>query len=167
MLRQTYFSEMSSPIGDLLLASAGEGLTEIRVGRPVPGDGWKRDDVLLAQAREQLLAYFGGELFDFDLPLDTAGTPFQRRVWDELGRLNYGETLSYGDLARRIGQPKAARAVGSANGSNPVPIIVPCHRVIGANGGLGGYGLGLDRKRWLLGHETKSLAGRAVASAAR
>jgi methylated-DNA-[protein]-cysteine S-methyltransferase len=108
-----------------------------------------------AAVKEQLAAYFRGDLQAFDLPLAPAGTPFQRRVWQELARIPYGETISYGELARRVGNPKAARAVGLANGQNPLPIIVPCHRVIGSDGRLTGYGGGLPRKEALLALERK------------
>jgi methylated-DNA-[protein]-cysteine S-methyltransferase len=117
--------------------------------------GWKRDDAALSEARAQLQAYFAGELRGFELPLAAEGTPFQQRVWRALCDIPYGETISYGELARRIGQPAAARAVGLANGQNPIAIVVPCHRVIGANGSLTGYGGGLERKRWLLAHESR------------
>jgi methylated-DNA-[protein]-cysteine S-methyltransferase len=105
---------------------------------------------LLAEAVRQLQAYFAGQLRDFELPLDLAGTEFQRRVWLELTRIPYGETRTYQEMARAIGSPKAVRAVGAANGANPVAIVVPCHRVIGANGKLVGYGGGLPLKRRLL-----------------
>ena len=101
----------------------------------------------------QLDAYFAGRLTEFDIPVKLDGTEFQRRVWSQLQAIPYGETISYGELARRVGSPKASRAVGLANGRNPVTIIVPCHRVIGSNGKLTGYGGGLDRKTWLLDHE--------------
>jgi methylated-DNA-[protein]-cysteine S-methyltransferase len=114
-----------------------------------------RDEALLKRPRARLQAYFAGELRDFELPLAAAGTPFQQSVWRALCDIPYGETISYGELARRIGQPKAARAVGLANGQNPIAIVVPCHRVIGADGSLTGYGGGLERKRWLLAHESK------------
>ncbi len=107
----------------------------------------------LAPVVAQLQAYFAGELTDFDLPLQMHGTEFQRRVWAALCEIPYGETISYGELARWVGNPKASRAVGLANGRNPVAIVVPCHRVIGADGSLTGYGGGLDRKVWLLEHE--------------
>jgi methylated-DNA-[protein]-cysteine S-methyltransferase len=102
---------------------------------------------------EQLHAYFAGVLTDFEIPMDMRGTDFQRRVWAELCEIPYGETISYGELARRVGNPQASRAVGLANGRNPVAIVVPCHRVIGADGSLTGYGGGLGRKVWLLEHE--------------
>jgi methylated-DNA-[protein]-cysteine S-methyltransferase len=114
---------------------------------------WKRAPSRLREARAQLAAYFAGKLLTFDLPLAPRGTEFQRTVWDELLRIPYGDTISYADLARRIGKPSAMRAVGAANGANPIALIVPCHRVIGADGTLTGYGGGLPAKRWLLDHE--------------
>ncbi len=116
-------------------------------------ENWKRDDAALKQPRAQLQAYFAGELRAFELPLAAAGTVFQQRVWRALCDISYGETISYRKLAQRIGQPSASRAVGLANGKNPISIVVPCHRVIGMNGSLTGYGGGLQRKRWLLAHE--------------
>ena len=115
--------------------------------------------------REQLDAYFAGELSEFDLPLAPHGTPFQRRVWDELSRIPFGETTSYSELARRLGDPKLVRAVGLANGRNPLAIVIPCHRVIGAGGSLTGYGGGLDRKRWLLDLEARVLSARVPTGA--
>ena len=109
----------------------------------------------LRRAAGQLRAYFAGELQVFDLTLDMQGTAFQKRVWNELLNIPYGETRSYSEVAGVIGAPKAVRAVGAANGSNPVPIVVPCHRVIGAGGSLTGFGSGLPRKRWLLDHEAR------------
>jgi methylated-DNA-[protein]-cysteine S-methyltransferase len=109
---------------------------------------------LIDAVRRELSAYFAGAPTDFaSLTLDPRGTPFQLRVWQELRRIPWGQTISYGELARRVGNPKASRAVGQANAVNPIPLIVPCHRVIAADGSLGGYSSGLDRKRWLLDHE--------------
>jgi methylated-DNA-[protein]-cysteine S-methyltransferase len=112
--------------------------------------GWSLDQGAFSTAVEQLGAYFAGELVDFDMELDLRGTEFQRRVWQALLTIPYGETRSYGEIAEQIGAPGAARAVGLANGHNPIAIVVPCHRVIGASGSLTGYGGGLDRKRTLL-----------------
>lgn len=114
---------------------------------------------MLARAAAQLAAYFAGERRDFDLPLAPQGTPFQQRVWDALLAIPYGAVRSYGDVARAIGRPAASRAVGAANGRNPIAIIVPCHRVIGASGQLTGYGGGLPTKRWLLEHEQRHASG--------
>lgn len=120
-----------------------------------PRPDWRRDDRAFAAAREQLRAYLDGCLTTFDLPLAPRGTPFQLEVWRALTEIPAGETISYGELARRIGRPSASRAVGAANGANPLPVVVPCHRVIGANGTLTGFGGGLDTKRWLLALERR------------
>jgi methylated-DNA-[protein]-cysteine S-methyltransferase len=150
-------ASMDSPIGELTLTAVDGVLTGVHMNeqRHAPGlpAGCERDDAGLAHVVAQLGAYFAGELADFDIPMAMHGTDFQRRVWAELRRIPYGETISYGELARRVGSPKASRAVGLANGRNPVAIVVPCHRVIGADGSLTGYGGGLDRKVWLLEHE--------------
>src|ERR1700693_1450183 len=116
---------------------------------------WREDGAGFAEAIRQLRAYFAGELTDFDLPLALEGTEFQLRVWQSLRGIPYGETISYGQLATRLGNPKASRAVGLANGSNPIPIIVPCHRVLGSDGSLVGYGGGLENKRILLALESR------------
>lgn len=145
---------IDSPIGELTLASDGEALTGLYMTdqrhRPALPAAGAREDVVLAAARDQLAEYFTGERRRFELPLRPAGTEFQRSVWAALREIPYGETAGYGELARRLGRPSAARAVGLANGRNPLAIIVPCHRVIGAAGALTGYGGGLDRKRYLL-----------------
>jgi len=148
-----------SPIGDLVITASDSGLTGVWFPGKGPVAAARPDDErgpaseLLARASEQLAEYFAGTRTTFDLPLDAGGTAFERRVWDALRTIPYGTTLSYSELARRLGDPRATRAVGAANGKNPIPIIVPCHRVIGANGALTGFGGGLDRKRWLLEHE--------------
>ena len=152
----TYYTFTESPIGPLQLISDGAALTGLFMNEhkngPGMGEDWVRDDthVLLTEARSQIVAYFAGQRKTFDLPLSPRGTEFQRRVWDALSSIPYGMTISYGELARRIGDPNASRAVGLANGSNPISIIVPCHRVIGANGKLTGYGGGIERKKALL-----------------
>lgn len=152
-----HYTVVESPIGELLVTSEGKELTglymEWHKGGPEREAHWQRDDAGLKPAGEQLSAYFSGKLQQFDLTLDLRGTEFQRRVWDAVLAIPYGETISYAEVARRIGSPKAVRAVGTAIGRNPVSIVVPCHRVIGSGGGLGGYGGGLDRKTWLLEHE--------------
>jgi len=141
---------LDTPIGELLLAGDGRVLHEIRfAGEPAPA-GAQLDDAAFADARAQLADYFAGRHAAFDLELAPAGTPFQRGVWEELRRIPYGETISYTELARRIGRPTAVRAVGHANGRNPLPVVIPCHRVVGSDGTLTGYGGGLDRKRFLL-----------------
>lgn len=151
------YTYLESPIGPLLLAGDGTRLSKVGFpggkGRVAPPDGWQRDDSLFVKARAQLSAYFSGELRDFNLELMPAGSPFQLAVWQALATIPYGATMSYGELAARIGRPSASRAVGAANGANPIPIIVPCHRVIGASGALTGFGGGIDTKRWLLAHE--------------
>jgi methylated-DNA-[protein]-cysteine S-methyltransferase len=154
---------LDSPIGPLTLVAADGRLAglymEVARHRPeaavlgIPGS--LDSDPVLADAAGQLKAYFAGQLTDFDLPLTLDGSGFQRTVWGGLQAIPYGETVSYGELARRIGQPSASRAVGLANGKNPVSIVVPCHRVIGADGSLTGYGGGLDRKRFLLSLEQR------------
>jgi len=148
-----WYATTDSPVDELLLAGDGEALTGMHLSPHRPGDGWRRDDRLFAAAIDQLGAYFAGELTDFDLRLAPHGTDFQRRVWAALRTIPYGTTTSYGELAAELGNPGASRAVGLANGRNPIAIIVPCHRVIGSDGTLTGYGGGLDRKRWLLDHE--------------
>jgi methylated-DNA-[protein]-cysteine S-methyltransferase len=160
-----FYSTLSSPVGELLLVSNGQALTAVSLSPAEPQKEWRRDNELLQTAREQLRAYFAGELVNFELPLAPAGTAFQRRVWDELRRIEFGRTTSYGAIARSLGQPGAARPVGAANGRNPIAIIVPCHRVIGSNGTLTGYGGGLDRKEWLLQHESTVLARRGLTNA--
>jgi methylated-DNA-[protein]-cysteine S-methyltransferase len=141
--------EIDTPF-PLLLATSVRGIRGLHFG--LPGDTSSRPPhpELFQAASRQLAEYFAGRRTSFDLPLDITGTPFQLRVWAELQRIPYGETISYSELAKRIGSPKAVRAVGAASGRNPVPIIVPCHRVIASNGGLQGFGGGLEAKRLLL-----------------
>lgn len=151
------FCEMQSPVGRLLLAGDGDALSVLYFQdgpHPMqPGADWQHDPSAFTVAVEQLHEYFAGKRQDFSLQLAPEGTPFQLRVWQELRKIPYGETISYGELARRIGKPTASRAVGAANGRNPLSIVVPCHRVIGANGTLTGFGGGLDNKRTLLAME--------------
>ncbi len=153
----TCYAWIESPVGRLLVAGDAEGLRQVLFaeGRSEvhPRPDWVEDEAPLAESIRQLHAYFAGKLRDFDLPLAPEGTPFQRRVWQELLKIPYGETISYGELARRIGKPHASRAVGLANGANPISIVIPCHRVIGSNGHLTGYGGGLKNKQWLLALE--------------
>jgi methylated-DNA-[protein]-cysteine S-methyltransferase len=154
-----WYSYLPSPVGRLLMVADEVGLKALYMeddGKPVPIQTcWVQDDCRLTAVRTQLEEYFRGERTTFDLPLSLSGTAFQRRVWEELRRIPFGETTSYSEIARAIGNPKSVRAVGTANGSNPVAIIVPCHRVIGKGGSLTGYAGGLPRKRWLLHHERK------------
>jgi len=156
-----FYTYLPSPIGALLLVADEAGLRQInfpKQGAPAkPDSGWSENSAPFAECSRQLRAYFAGELESFDLPLSPQGTPFQQKVWGELCKIPYGETTSYGELARRIGNPNASRAVGLANGSNPIPIIIPCHRVIGSNGKLTGYGGGLPIKEKLLGLERRQL----------
>jgi methylated-DNA-[protein]-cysteine S-methyltransferase len=162
--KRIYYRHISSPLGKLLLTSDGRALTGVYMTKlaedsaPETRSLWHRDNGFLDDAVAQLQAYFEGESAGFDLEMNLSGTAFQRRVWQELCRIPYAATISYAELARRIGQTGASRAVGGANGRNPISIIVPCHRVISSDGGLGGYGGGLDRKRWLLEHEAEGLA---------
>lgn len=148
---------IDSPVGPLTLAGTGSTLRHLRMvdqtHEPDRSDWAPSDDEIFADAVEQLAAYFAGELTEFDLDLDLGGTEFQRKVWAALRTIPYGETRSYGEIAMQIGSPGASRAVGLANGRNPIGIIVPCHRVIGSTGGLTGYGGGIDRKRALLALE--------------
>ena len=147
---------IDSPIGLLTLAGRGHALTHLRMVEQTyepERTGWSEASTAFQDVVDQLDAYFAGELTDFELELDLQGTEFQRRVWQALLTIPFGETRSYGDIAQQIGAPGAARAVGLANGHNPIAIIVPCHRVIGASGSLTGYGGGLDRKRSLLALE--------------
>ena len=152
------FCHFQSPIGRLLLTSDGTALTGLYMEpsrKAQSTDGWREDPTVapLAAALRQLGEYFAGTRREFDLPLRMRGTEFQQRVWRELTVIPFGQTWSYGELAKRIDNPSASRAVGLANGRNPISIIVPCHRVIGADGSLTGYGGGLERKSWLLAHE--------------
>jgi len=155
----TLYTVRPSPIGPLLLTSDGQALTglfmeEHRHG-PTVGDDWDRSEAPFATAFAWLDVYFAGECPALTVPIRVAGTPFQHAVWKALLDVPYGETESYGGLAKRLGDPGAVRAVGAANGRNPVSILVPCHRVVGADGSLTGYGGGMERKRWLLEHESR------------
>lgn len=141
-----------SPVGELTLVSNGKALTAILFENPrypLPEQS-RGEDKIIAGARRQLDQYFAGKLRAFDLPMAPAGTPFQQSVWKALLAIPYGVTRSYGEQAKAIGNPAAVRAVGLANGRNPISIVIPCHRVIGANGSLTGYGGGMERKQWLL-----------------
>jgi len=155
------YTSVDSPIGELLLTGDGEALHGLYMqsGRRKRIDpDWKRVDAPFAAVAEQLDEYFAGERREFDIPLVLNGPPFQRQAWHALREIPYGETVSYGEQARRIGQPDAARAVGAANGQNPIAVIVPCHRVIGADGSLTGFGGGLERKRLLLDLEADAVS---------
>lgn len=149
------FDLVSSPLGELLLLGDGQALTGLymnpheRFAQQIESE-WSRDPAALREAAEQLGAYFAGELRQFTFPLAPKGTAFQRTVWRALTAIPYGRTATYGEIARNIGQPNASRAVGMANNRNPISIVVPCHRVIGANGAMVGYGGGISRKESLL-----------------
>lgn len=142
---------LQTPIGWLNIVADESAVVAIEFD--ANPDSSETPNAVSRQCCEQLVAYFNGEIQDFDVPLKMNGTDFQRQVWQALNHIPYGETCSYGDIANRIGNPKAVRAVGAANGKNPIPIIVPCHRVIGSSGKLTGYAGGLDLKVWLLEHE--------------
>ncbi|MBA3374463.1 MAG: methylated-DNA--[protein]-cysteine S-methyltransferase [Actinobacteria bacterium] len=157
------YTSVESPVGELLLLGDGRTLRGLHMqkGRkPARVErGWRRAEEPFTSVREQLEEYFAGHRSRFDLPLGLRGTPFQLRVWRALREIPYGETLTYGELAGRIGRPAAARAVGLANGSNPISLIVPCHRLVGANGTLVGYGGGLERKQFLLSLKADGVGG--------
>jgi methylated-DNA-[protein]-cysteine S-methyltransferase len=158
--QEYFFCLPETPLGSLWLFFTDRGLTALEFAgdnsAPLPPDAAFPNHLLplIEAIRRNLSTYFAGIPTDFAaLTLDPRGTPFQLRVWQELSRIPWGKAISYGELARRVGNPKASRAVGQANAVNPIPLIVPCHRVIAAGGGLGGYSSGLDCKRWLLRHE--------------
>jgi methylated-DNA-[protein]-cysteine S-methyltransferase len=149
-----FYTHVQSPVGSLLLAGDGQNLSMLSFTlgpkARIPEPEWIEDATPFGEVKSQLEAYFAGELMDFQIPLAPQGTPFQLEVWRQLREIPYGRTISYGQLAERLGNPNASRAVGLANGANPIAIIVPCHRVIGANGKLTGFGGGLDIKQQLL-----------------
>lgn len=157
-----YYSQYLSPIGPLLLVGDGENIHKITFpdGQRCadPDESWECDYTVFSDASEQLDAYFAGTLQHFTLPLSPQGTEFQQSVWGALQKVKYGVTCSYRDIARAIGKPAASRAVGAANGANPIPIVIPCHRVIGTNGTLTGFAGGLYTKHWLLSHEAGELS---------
>jgi len=153
----TCFDSIESPLGRLVVLGDGEAVTGLYLpnhkGWPGPDAAWRQSDAAFAAVREQLAEYFAGARRQFAVPIKVAGTPFQQRVWQELTRIPFGTTITYAQLAHRVGQPTASRAVGAANGRNPISIIVPCHRVIGADGKLTGYAGGVGTKEWLLAWE--------------
>jgi methylated-DNA-[protein]-cysteine S-methyltransferase len=157
---QLHYRTIDSPVGPLTLAGVGDTLMHLRMAEQThepDRSNWEpTDSAAFADAVAQLDAYFAGTLTEFDLDLDLAGTDFQRRVWGVLRTIPYGETRTYGEIADQVGSPQAFRAVGLANGRNPISIIVPCHRVIGSSGGMTGYGGGIDRKRHLLDLEKRN-----------
>jgi methylated-DNA-[protein]-cysteine S-methyltransferase len=164
--RTLVYDVVPAPIGRLIVASDGEAVAGVWMANASPSDAaWSArqgSDAVLTEARAQLTAYFEGALRTFSLPLAPNGTDFQRRVWRALEAIPYGTTISYAEVARRVGSTAAVRAVGAANGRNPIPIIVPCHRVIGSDGSLTGFGGGLERKQWLLRHEGALHGGQEV-----
>lgn len=176
MTQSIVFDEISSPIGPLVLCATENGLCHIEFSayadaedklrhwslKLLGRDRFERDRSILSEAVHQLELYFAGRLFCFDLVLDLQGTPFQRSVWLALNKIPYGETQSYKYIGENIGNPKAVRAVGGANNRNPLPIILPCHRVIGANGDMVGYGGGLPIKQFLLDHERQYTSKQSV-----
>ena len=155
----TAYTTIDSPIGEILLTGEGGALTRLYMSPFDIDPTWEHDPAALAEPARQLAEYFAGERTEFELELAPAGTAFQQRVWALLLEIPYGETTTYGALAHALGDPRKVRAVGLANGRNPISIVVPCHRVIGADGSLVGYGGGLERKRTLLAHEAEVAAG--------
>ena len=145
---------VDSPVGLLTLIESDGAVAGLRMAEQPTVECGLRDDAVLPSLREQLASYFAAELTTFDVPLAAAGTPFQQQVWAALRTIPYGDTWTYGALAASLGRPGAQRAVGLANGRNPIGIVVPCHRVVGADGTLTGYAGGVERKRWLLDHES-------------
>jgi methylated-DNA-[protein]-cysteine S-methyltransferase len=159
MSTSTYFTFIDCPLGRLFVQSDGQFLTGLYLpdhkGWRGPDPSWQQADDRFTDIRTQLTDYFAGRLRQFDLPHRLSGTPFQQHVWRELEQIPFGTTVTYSELAHRIGSPTAFRAVGNANGRNPLSIIVPCHRVIGAHGDLTGYAGGTDKKQWLLAWERR------------
>lgn len=157
MTTTVYYSYVDSPLGRMIVQGDGLFVTGLFMphhkGWRGPDASWQEFDAPFNTVREQLAEYFAGKRQQFDVPLKLFGTPFQQRVWRELVRIPFGTTITYAQLALRVGKPTASRAVGHANGRNPISIIVPCHRVIGANGKLTGYAGGVDKKQWLLAWE--------------
>ena len=156
------YTRVETPIGTLTLLGGDAGLRNVLWDGEIPPDeATHQPSATLTAAADQIREYFDGTRRSFEIPLDLVGTPFQRRAWKELARIPFGETISYAEQARRVGNPRAARAVGSANAANRVPVVLPCHRVVSAGGGLGGFGGGLDVKQLLLDHEARVLEGRS------
>jgi len=156
-LKAIYYCYFTSPLGQLCAVSEGDFIRGLYMpqhkGWPGVNESWRHSEEPFIAVRQQLVEYFSGKRRRFDVSLKLSGTPFQQRVWRELARIPLGETITYSDLAQRIGKPRARRAVGAANGRNPISILVPCHRVIGVNEKLAGYAGGIDSKRWLLALE--------------
>jgi methylated-DNA-[protein]-cysteine S-methyltransferase len=152
----TSFVSIDTPVGPITVVVSDGAVTNLHLDEVVPEREWREDRAATREAAAQLRAYFAGDLQSFDLPLRAEGTDFQQAVWSALRQIPYGEVATYGDIARRVGRPTASRAVGAANGRNPIAIVIPCHRVIGSDGTLTGYGGGMWRKRWLLSHEGRA-----------
>jgi methylated-DNA-[protein]-cysteine S-methyltransferase len=169
MATVTRFTTLKSPVGLLLLTSDGASLTglfpESHPHLPSRTPGWRRDERWFSGARDQLAAYFQGKRTRFEVPHHPDGTAFQQKVWMALAAIPFGTTETYGELARRVGSPQSARAVGLAAGRNPIAIIIPCHRLIGADGSLTGYAGGLQMKQWLLEHELACFGVRGLSGA--
>ena len=160
-MNPTLYNVFDSPIGPITLCSDGVSLTGLYLPQHRHWNGvnpqWHMNESAFQETKRQLAEYFAGRRKVFDIPLRFQGTPFQLRVWEALQQIPFGTTISYADLASRVGQPNASRAVGNANGRNPLSIVVPCHRVVGAGGRLTGYAGGVDRKQWLLSFESQSV----------
>lgn len=152
-----YIDYMETPLGKLEIRSSNIGITVVWFIGPETDYKAPVKNEAVTQCKQQLRDYFNGNRQEFSLPIDQSGTAFQKNVWEYLQSIPFGKTASYGDVAQGINNPKAVRAVGAANGKNPISIIVPCHRVIGSNGTLTGYAGGMDRKKWLLEHEAENL----------
>ena len=161
----SYTTTLESPVGTIHLVGRDGRLTGLYLDERPDVGPVEPDDGRLDDARRQVEEYFAGERTSFDLDLAPSGTPFQLAVWEALRTIGYGETTSYVEIARRIGRPTASRAVGAANGRNPISLVVPCHRVIGSTGKLVGYGWGVERKRWLLDHEVRVVTSRSSSRA--
>jgi methylated-DNA-[protein]-cysteine S-methyltransferase len=171
MTSTTCYSYIDCPLGRMFVRGDGQFVTGLFMphhkGWRGPDASWQQSDASFTAVREQLAEYFAGERQHFDVPLKLAGTPFQRQVWQELVRIPFGTAITYAQLAQRVGKPTASRAVGHANSRNPVSIIVPCHRVIGADGKLTGYAGGVDKKQWLLAWERRATVISVFASDSR
>lgn len=172
MTATIYYTYIDGPLGRICVQGDGKFVTGLYLpqhkGRPATSAMGQKSAAPFAAVCEQLAEYFAGQRQEFELPLQPAGTPFQRRVWQELVKIPFGTTITYAQLAQRVGQPTAARAVGHANSRNPISLLVPCHRVIGADGALTGYAGGMEKKRWLLAWECRAAAacGQAASSSA-
>ncbi len=165
----TCYTSIESPLGRIFVQGDGQFVTGLYMpdhkGWSGPDPAWRVSDAAFRTVREQLAEYFAGDRQQFDVPLDLEGTPFQQRVWQELMEIPFGTTITYGQLAERLGQPTASRAVGNANGRNPISILIPCHRVVGRNGNLTGYAGGVSKKEWLLAMERRSSAALVLSGA--